>query len=65
MSDKWQYCGGELGRMAYRVYRKGSIGKVVRTRMGMTHMSPGHRTVRYFRWNEPEREYEREAEATK
>ena len=64
MSDKWEYCGGELGSTAIRTYRKGDIGKVVRTRMGMTHTSPGHRTVRYFKWSEPDREFETETECS-
>jgi len=63
MTKRWEYCGGELGSTAVRIYSRGKIGRVVRTRMGMTHHSPGKRTVRYFVWSDPDTEFATEAEA--
>jgi len=35
----------------------------VRTSMGVDHMSPGHATVRYFAWDNPDKEFASEEEA--
>ena len=65
MSDRWQYISGELVQpgITTRVYRRGRIGKVVRTRMTITHV--GESKTRYFVWSRPDSspEYETEAEA--
>ena len=65
MADRWQYVSGELVQpgITTRVCRRGRIGKVVRTRMTVTHV--GESKTHYFVWARPDSalEYDTEAEA--